>query len=681
MKKLAFLLSVSACCAALVGCGAAVGATNYSPVVTESVFLPQGETRRVILLAGEENCVGYAYANRLRDGDMRTDVTAEKFDEYTVGYDNVKIYYANMRKKDTPVTKSDGFVNVSVGCGTFSADTGGAFGPELGLAEYLSYAYPSETTYIIKYAACSPSSCALQWNVNGGTHYAEMIEHFSRGLKLLEKDRVDFTVSAFMFVQGESDSRYYADGYESDLTAVVDGVRTEFDRYAPDSGIAFIDAGVPLYYIGARRLNDIKKGVAESDARNYFVDTVAAGIDTELDNTDRKHYDAISQLKLGNLLGREFTGSLLFRRNVQTLAVPTDARFTAVDTLDGYELRAFCDGKAALSKWRFDESSDKSNITVDVTDGFVTAGDGIELNIALFGGKTVCVRVTADGNIAATEDGRQADPASLGIEGHVEYRGSAERLFGYRVTIKALPVDAGISFSLINANESVSTRAYTALGAAPDKPSTYMTVANGVLYAGDYAAHGAVLGNGGPFKASGGWNLADDDGSENGVAYMSECYPENQLYFRDVCSTDVYVEAKFTIDGVYNNDRYPKFGYKITTRNNNGFFYYVDAAVVGGVPVGVNLGYSTFTNGAYNGDWTMLADTVGASSLVYLEGNYIKLGLRRRGDTVTLYCNDREVLTLTDNVCRLGLSDGFVSVASFNMSMKIKDYKITDEKK
>ncbi len=677
MKKFAFLPMLVALSFVFWGCGGESGSHDMqNGDALSSAVQRENDYVNVILLAGEENCLGYAYANRLRDTDERTNVSKEKFAEYKRGYDNVKINYANMRKKDSALTKSDGFVNASIGCGTFSDETGGAFGPELGLAEYLAYAYPDDTTYIIKYAACAPSAMNLQWHASG-IHYKEMISFFDGALSMLETSNIDFRVSAFMFVQGESDARYHSDVYYEKLTVFADSVRERFDRYAPECGIAFIDAGIPRYYIGYDKLNDIKKKFAQSDSRNYYIDTVAAGIDTELDNTDRKHYDGISQLKFGNLLGRAFRESVAYVADYsKRMTAPEGAEYTDGEQCGDYSLDVYCDGKFARSKWAFETVDDDLHVIADVTDAVVTADDGIALSVAYSDGTVLDVSLYADGEITVAEGDTTLWADDLGIKGKISYRRDGDELNGYAVELTVPGSDASIDFALVNSDISCARRYYTALGAKHGRPSTYMKIESKKLVAGPYAASGATLGNGGPFEATEGWDLSCDDGGDHASAFMTSGVPDNNIFFRDVCATRLYAEVYITAGDIYNGDAFPKFGIKLTNANGRGFYYYVDAAAVADTPVGTALGYVTFANGSYNNDWTVTGKTVGVTSDVYRNGNYIKLAVYRDGDAVTMFCDDKPVLTIANNFCKLGLTATYVSISSFNTLLSVKDYRV-----
>ena len=99
-----------------------------------------GKEAKVIILAGQSNAAGCS-----RDEYLKKNVSAEQYEEYENGYDNVFINYFV-----SGTNESHGFVK----CKTRQGEglENGFFGPELGLAEKLNEMYPDETFFIIKYA-------------------------------------------------------------------------------------------------------------------------------------------------------------------------------------------------------------------------------------------------------------------------------------------------------------------------------------------------------------------------------------------------------------------------------------------------------------------------------------------------------------------------------------------------
>lgn len=473
IKKLFAAIVTAALLCITVGCGASQsyvsGGTQFENAPVSDSF-ESADKSKVILLAGEENCLGYSYAYRLRDGDKETDVSAAKYAEYKNGYGNVEIMYRNMLKPGTVQSFNSEFERVRFGMGySRSGMPDGAFGPELGIAEYCNFAFPQEKTYILKFAGGKPSSVELQWSTKGGAYYREMLRFFDRGLKELSDSGIDFEVSAFCFVQGDSDSRYNSDGYYGRLSEFADGIRGHYVDVAPDNGITFVDCGISPYNIGYAQINSYKRAFAGSDMRNIFVDTVAAGIDGESDNTDRRHYDAVSQLRLGNLIGRAVKDGAEYVDDRKNAFVPQDIELKPTELESGYAVDVFCDGLQACSLWQFEINDEYLCIETEVADGYITPDDGIILDV--IGERRFAVRVNADGTSAVSADLGEATAAEqYGITADISYVGD-ESLTGYHIKL-IVPIGAAepsVDFSLCNANATRFIRNWERDRASPKR--------------------------------------------------------------------------------------------------------------------------------------------------------------------------------------------------------------------
>ena len=58
--------------------------SNIDRTIVETVN-KETPKNKVILLAGEDDCIGYSYAKKLQDTDLETNVTPEKYQEYSTG--------------------------------------------------------------------------------------------------------------------------------------------------------------------------------------------------------------------------------------------------------------------------------------------------------------------------------------------------------------------------------------------------------------------------------------------------------------------------------------------------------------------------------------------------------------------------------------------------------------------
>ena len=224
---------------------------EYNQTVTEIETEDETEEKReypentakVILLGGQSNATGASYGSFLKEK-----ISSEQYEEYVNGYSNVKILYSSgTLSSGVPSVrnKTSEFVDTKLGQGI----SGSAFGPELGLAAYLSKTYPDETFYIIKYAI-GGSGLYAHWNPEDeekNSCLVEFKETVDRGLELLDEMGLDPRIVGFVWMQGESDAStlYRAHEYYRLQKALVEDIRNEYGFYEGLGGIAFIDAAVP----------------------------------------------------------------------------------------------------------------------------------------------------------------------------------------------------------------------------------------------------------------------------------------------------------------------------------------------------------------------------------------------------------------------------------------------------
>ena len=283
-----------------------IGELNEEPIDTKI----EGEKiAKVIVLSGQSNAAGATPYSHLQ-----RHVSEEKYAEYLNGYSNVKIIYSSAALSNGQVdikNRSDEFVNTKLGQGYVQS----YFGPEVGLAEYLSNTYPDETFYIIKYAVGS-ASLSGYFNPNDSQKnvcLTALKEKMQLGLDLLENEGYTTKIVAFLWMQGESDANtiYGTYPYYNLQKTMVEQIRSEFSEYAPERGIAFIDAGISNHgtWATSTLMNALKRKYAYESRANYYVDTVSAGLLTltEDENTDQYHYVSTSVITLGKLFGEKIS--------------------------------------------------------------------------------------------------------------------------------------------------------------------------------------------------------------------------------------------------------------------------------------------------------------------------------------------------------------------------------------
>ena len=118
-------------------------------------------------------------------------------------------------------------------------------------------------------------------------------------------------------MQGEGDSYdgYYQQYYEN-TKEFVSNFRADLKDLAGNKDIPFIDAGINnsknesgLIWQYYKKVNEAKKQFADESENNFYIDTIEAGMHTNLEpvgNVDPCHYDSESQVLLGHLFAQNF---------------------------------------------------------------------------------------------------------------------------------------------------------------------------------------------------------------------------------------------------------------------------------------------------------------------------------------------------------------------------------------
>ena len=260
-------------------------------------------TVKVILIGGQSNAVGVS-----QNAELRKKIDADKYQEYLNGYSNVQIMYDNCSGN-----ANSKFVNTKLGQAVNSM----AFGPELGIAEYLATNFPNEKFYIIKYAM-GGSILETQWYNANTNQVGELLTGFTafvnKGLAEIEAQGLTPKIIGFVWNQGESDaiwlpqsSRYYAN-----QEGLVNYVRTTFADYASAKGIGFMDAGIVGNIWNAyKNVNMQKYEFSLTSPINFYIETTDYEIINTLEeNNDVAHYDSLGMIKLGQLYGAEIAKML-----------------------------------------------------------------------------------------------------------------------------------------------------------------------------------------------------------------------------------------------------------------------------------------------------------------------------------------------------------------------------------
>ncbi len=269
----------------------------------------QGQEVKVILLIGQSNATGCSLTSYLQEG-----VSQEDYTEFAEGYDSVRIHFS---LDDGKYSSHGAFVPVDTNC----AAGEGCFGPELGMAQVLSQAFPDETIFVLKYSM-SGYSLHHHWLCAGqrGSIYEAFLAFAQSSLEYLELKNYSPKIGAICWMQGESDTTdFKASRYLDNQTAFVSYLRADLADWAEEGGIYFIDAGIsssPYCLPAYPAINEAKEHFAALSPLNLYFSTIDAGLTTLYEpeeNPDLGHYDALSELKLGQLFGQHIVKSYEMR--------------------------------------------------------------------------------------------------------------------------------------------------------------------------------------------------------------------------------------------------------------------------------------------------------------------------------------------------------------------------------
>lgn len=183
--------------------------------------------------------------------------------------------------------------------------------------------------------------------------------------------------------------------------------------------------------------------------------------------------------------------------------------------------------------------------------------------------------------------------------------------------------------------------------------------------------NGDTFGRVGGYSTTSGWNLFEDNG--DAPTAVQTLGGDQYAYFKEINTTSFYVETEITVSQDM-GDAYPKFGIALRV-NGNTFFFYIDGSANYTTQ---RVGYVSRNSENTDWDWNSRVEK-DANLGSYSDGNYVKLGLLRDGDTIKMYVNDVAVLTV-NNVRGFGSDDNCVAaVLSFTTGITIRNYSATTD--
>ena len=298
MKKFIKYLLLSPMMFSVIGCG------NQTKSEEKSM---EPKPVDVVVISGQSNAVGCTHAKCITRS-----MGAEAYSTYMTGYNDIKIAYDCWTKDEGPrfysqnKSKDETFVKVMLGQGNGL----GTFGPEIGIAEALHEKY-ADRLFLIKYA-CGASNLKDDWAQKNSPMYPRLIEYVKKQMQNLVGMGYVPTIKAFCWMQGEGDSwdGYYQE-YKDNLSGFAANIREDLKELSGNKDVPFIDAGISnskdwQYY---RQVNNAKQEFAAESENNIYIDTIAAGMHTNVepfDTPDTCHYDTESEVLLGHLFADAF---------------------------------------------------------------------------------------------------------------------------------------------------------------------------------------------------------------------------------------------------------------------------------------------------------------------------------------------------------------------------------------
>ena len=294
----------------LLGCGSSKTSSTPSGSSEE----PKPEEISVVILAGQSNMEGNTWSQY-----VSTDYgfSEEEVTRIREGYNDLKMSYRCFWN-GAPNAGTDSY-GLFQGIRLGQANTTSKFGPEIGIADYLSEKGFDGKVAFIKYAvgASVLAPAAGEWGspssgrAKNGKWYDNTIALVAESLENLEKltSKVP-VIKAMCWMQGESDAgnSNYRNRYFENTMNFVNDLRTEWEEHSKKDGFTFIDAYISEYWNGYAQINSAKAEYHDYDDNTALINTIEEGLkfDTQpIGGVDYYHYDASSMFKLGRLFGEQ----------------------------------------------------------------------------------------------------------------------------------------------------------------------------------------------------------------------------------------------------------------------------------------------------------------------------------------------------------------------------------------
>jgi hypothetical protein len=277
-----------------------------------------GESRDLILVAGQSNAVGFdAHAEELPAdaGDAQTlfwwrvgDPPPDEFDSTSAR----QWTHLQFQPRAEPMS-GEAAKKAGRQYGNFNRKSKGGFGPEIGLARTLA-AREQKPLAILK-TAFSGTSVAGDWDIEKTGEpqncYRAMLEESKQALEAAKQKGVQLRVRALVWVQGESDANAKdAPLYAANLTRMLEKLRADLN--APEMALLI---GVNTGFGNGNNpfmptVIEAQKKVASVLPRARYVDTRGA----ETLPPSHTHFTALGTLEIG----RRYAEALLEVESAQS---------------------------------------------------------------------------------------------------------------------------------------------------------------------------------------------------------------------------------------------------------------------------------------------------------------------------------------------------------------------------
>ena len=296
-----------------------IACNNKTPTSENNSKEKENEEISVVVLAGQSNMEGNTWSQYITSLYGFSDDEVSRINQ---GYEDIKMDYRCFWNGNVNGgTSSYGtFQSVRLG----QANTVSKFGPEIGIADYLTEQNLGGKVALMKYAvgASVLAPAAGEWGSpssgrsTNGKWYDAMLNLVEEGLETLEENTGKKPViKAMCWMQGESDAgnSSYNNSYFDNLMNFVNDLRLEWEEVSKEGGFTFIDAYISQYWSGYQSINRAKQEFSDFDDNSLIIDTISEGLEYDkqpVGSIDYYHYDSYSMFKLGRLFGEQIKTTL-----------------------------------------------------------------------------------------------------------------------------------------------------------------------------------------------------------------------------------------------------------------------------------------------------------------------------------------------------------------------------------